>query len=291
MELRPFLMILFVIGVRASNNNPDENAGKWNLDLFQGDIKLNSHQRLALKLGLDFDGRMSGSRGATAYRSLLWRNGVLPYTIEKNLASNKFAMVVINAAMKEWSRKTCIRFKKRTTEADYVRFMMANGCWSYIGCQGGRQDISLDFGCFDMGTVAHEIAHALGFHHEQARPDRDNYVTINYGNIIPGFDNKFTRYHASTINSLGVPYDYGSVMHYGSHYYSLNGQPTIVPNQSGVTIGQRIGPSYWDTYQMNLLYKCACKDSIIICHKYASKCWDFNYRWVRSFCPRTCALC
>ena len=67
-----------------------ENAGKWNLDLFQGDIKLNSHQRLALKLGLDFDGRMSGSRGATAYRSLLWRNGVLPYTIEKNLGKKAF---------------------------------------------------------------------------------------------------------------------------------------------------------------------------------------------------------
>ena len=30
-------------------------------------------------------------------------------------------------------------------------------CWSYVGCQGGQQDISLDFGCFDAGTVAHEI--------------------------------------------------------------------------------------------------------------------------------------
>jgi len=69
MELRPFLLILFVIGGRASKNNPDENAGKSYL--FQGDIKLNSHQRLALKLGLDFDGRMSWSRGAIAYRSLL----------------------------------------------------------------------------------------------------------------------------------------------------------------------------------------------------------------------------
>ena len=66
-----------------------ENA-KSKSNLFQGDIKLNSRQRLALKLGLDFDGRMSWSRGATAYRSLLWRNGVLPYTIERKLGKKTF---------------------------------------------------------------------------------------------------------------------------------------------------------------------------------------------------------
>ena len=39
--------------------------------------------------------------------------------------------------------------------------------------------------CFRKGAVMHEVLHALGFWHEQNRPDRDNFVTIHFDNIIP----------------------------------------------------------------------------------------------------------
>ena len=57
--------------------------------------------------------------------------------------------------------------------------------------------------------------HAIGFHHEQNRSDRDNYVAIQWGNIQSGWSSQFNK-NSYTLNQQGT-YDYSSVMHYGAY--------------------------------------------------------------------------
>ena len=52
--------------------------------------------------------------------------------------------------------------------------------------QGYEQTISIGDGCEYKGTAIHEIMHALGFFHEHARIDRDDYVKVNYENMNAG---------------------------------------------------------------------------------------------------------
>ena len=65
----------------------------------------------------------------------------------------------------------------------------------------------------------------------------------------------FNKQKASNINSLGTPYDYSSMMHYGSSAFG-GGKITIQTKDATKQglIGQRIGMSPIDIKQINLMY-------------------------------------
>lgn len=105
------------------------------------------------------------------------------------------------------------------------RSLLSLGCWSYVGKQGGEQEVSIrSNGCDDKSTVVHELMHAIGYFHEQSRPDRDAHIKINYGNIYSGYASQFEKQQT---DNQGTQYDYVSVMHYSAYAFSKNGQTTI----------------------------------------------------------------
>ena len=72
----------------------------------------------------------------------------------------------------------------------------------------------------------HEFIHAIGFLHEQARTDRDDYVKIFKENIKSGKKGQFDIAKIDT-DTFGTPYDGLSIMHYGRKAFSKNDKDTI----------------------------------------------------------------
>uniref|UniRef100_A0A915CNY6 Metalloendopeptidase n=1 Tax=Ditylenchus dipsaci TaxID=166011 RepID=A0A915CNY6_9BILA len=172
-----------------------------------------------------------------------WPNNEIPYALSSQYGA--YARSVIAKAMNEYHTKTCIRFVARDSRrhADYVYIHPDDGCYSLVGRVGGRQPLSLDSGCIQVGTIVHELMHSVGFFHEQSRYDRDAYIDILWPNVVNGADDQFEKYGVSVINQLNEPYDYSSIMHYG-------------PRAGAQKMGQRIQFSDIDLRKISKLYNC-----------------------------------
>ncbi|KAK4005939.1 hypothetical protein OUZ56_011066 [Daphnia magna] len=149
---------------------------------------------------------------------------------------------VIARALMEYHNKTCIRFVPRTIQPDYIVFRTTgSGCNSNVGRTGGAQTVSLDQGCIHVGLIIHELMHAAGFYHEQARTDRDDHVVINWANIQDGMQRNFDKLGPNEIELLGTRYDTGSVMHYDQFAFAKDRKIPTIYSKTGSTLGNTQG--------------------------------------------------
>ncbi|CAF1633502.1 unnamed protein product [Adineta ricciae] len=197
-----------------------------------------------------------------------WPNGIVPYEILSEYDAYDQAKIV--AAMRRLERLVslnphgqsfCIRFRPKTDDDNYfISIKNGSGCSSFVGrvFEGG-QPVTLEMKtyCVDReATIMHEFIHALGFWHEQSRPDRDDYITIDFSNVRPGTEHNFNKYSIELTDTLNLPYDYNSVMHYSKTAFSVNGSPTIITKDPNVWIGQRNTLSANDIQEIRRYYNC-----------------------------------
>ncbi|XP_060937235.1 low choriolytic enzyme-like [Limanda limanda] len=180
-------------------------------------------------------------------------NVVIPFLISQRYAGSE-KREILNA-LKDFERKTCIRFVPHNRQTAYLNFEPRNGCSSLLGYVGDRQTVSLQrYGCIQRGIIQHEVMHSLGFYHEHTRSDRDQYVKINWENI---YRHTYYNFRKMDTNNLNTPYDYDSLMHYGRTAFGIGRTETITPiPDRSVAIGQRGGMSRIDILRINRLYKC-----------------------------------
>ncbi|OUC46985.1 Fe-S protein assembly co-chaperone HscB [Trichinella nativa] len=241
--------------------------------LFEGDILLTPVQaNQILDDHMPFVKRKLLKRSLEKNLQKRWQGGVIKYRFHNSIAEENHAL--IRQALQFWQSHTCMRFvfDENANSEDHLLFFRGGGCYSMVGRYGGVQ----------LGIISHEVGHAMGLWHQQSRPDADSYIRIRPENVMKGALYNFLKRNTNQVTTMDVPYDLGSVMHYGPTAFTRDyTQRTIVTLKPGYqrTIGQREHPSFLDVEIINRAY---CEQS---CPR-KLPCQNGGYTH-----PRSCAEC
>ncbi|XP_074648313.1 MAM domain-containing protein 2-like isoform X3 [Tubulanus polymorphus] len=188
----------------------------------------------------------------------LWTARIIPFVFSPSLRRT-YTQKTLLTAMVEIGRKTCLKFKPRENEVDYLYYDKSSRkrpCWSNVGRIGGKQAMGFYKAC-NFRDITHELLHALGFEHEHQRPDRDRHIIVNWRYVKTGSNTNFEKLSAAKIDMMGAPYDYHSIMHYRALDGSKDNKHATIQRKDGSAdsfSSNTMTPT--DIWKINHHYRC-----------------------------------
>ncbi|CEF61593.2 Astacin-like metalloendopeptidase, partial [Strongyloides ratti] len=192
----------------------------------------------------------------------------------------------IRRALKILETATCLRFKEEHSIKNCrsgLRFSASSFYDSHLGRQTANsyQNIEIVKEYFNEGMILRMVLRALGVIYEHTRVDRNYYVKVVEENIKPFAKKYFEIYKKHVFTHCIIPYEYGSLMHFGMYNFSRNGGKTLIPRDRLYenTIGQTDMLTFNDVRTLNWYY---CSD---VC-KIKIRCKNHGYQN-----PNDCSRC
>lgn len=182
---------------------------------FQGDIRLYKTDSLKFQ--------SADTRGA-GRTDRKWPNNKVYYSVTGVPAD---VVPYISDAVEWIENGSYIDMELRYNQSDYIQFTItddmsvgASAYSDYIGRKGGQQNIAIRPSYSKhVGTIAHEICHALGMYHEMCRTDRDQYVKINFEGMADEMRHQYKTYAELGQSGINVgEFDFSSIMMYSIHW-------------------------------------------------------------------------
>ncbi|KAH7110379.1 hypothetical protein B0J13DRAFT_662057 [Dactylonectria estremocensis] len=153
-----------------------------------------------------------------------------------------------------------------------VDFIPGGVSWSPVGRAPTQPESVISIGYESQYVYVHELGHSLGLHHEQQRPDRNEYFDLDCSKIAKspegdvakcdspcqGWGCQFESYSDPAVFNYEGPYDTSSIMHYGEAAFAADWQDPALVGIKGVRVTTGDKPSLMDAVRVCEMYADQC---------------------------------
>jgi len=152
-----------------------------------------------------------------------WPDGIIPYEFDASSALTAAQKATYLDGLREWELAANLHLVPRVAQTNYLqlRFGFQQGVNTFV--LGTPNVLTID--SLRRNQICHEMGHALGLDHENTRPDRDSFISINFANLD---SSAAYLYALATNDTMYGDYDFESVMHYGRDLFAIDPSVDVI---------------------------------------------------------------